>query len=297
MMTSAGRYCGGEHEIDTLLDEARRETLALAIASCAFDDDAAAIASARLRWAIDAVRPLIMAAEHQHQPDCAPRAELLDRIANRAQHWLVDPPRPLRDIRGLIDRTSLRRRRAALGAHAANAANAANAAPAIAADHAALVELDLDDLELTRISLRGATLTEVTLRRARCSAADASDSRWQRCDLERADLSMAVLAGAQLARCGFARADLSGTSWHRAVVARCGLARAELVDARLDRAVFTDCDLRGADLSIARSPHVDSLAGAQFVRCDLRDTRWRGRDLSGATFVDCVRGGALRAAT
>ena len=94
--------------------------------------------------------------------------------------------------------------------------------------------------------------------------------------------------GAHLEHCDLSRANLEGTSWHRATLAHCVLRGAALIDARIEQAVFSDCDLRGADLAIARSPNVATLAGARFVRCDLRDTRWEGRELGGAAFVDCV---------
>lgn len=257
--------------IETLLSVARRESLMLAIAQSAFDDDAAAIAAARLRWAIDAVRPLVAIG------DAAPHVDELDRIANRAQRWLVDqPPRSLAELARLVDRAARRDRRAV----------------AIAADHAVLVDLELDRLDLTRISLAGARLVEVSLRGAVCTAGDARGSRWQRCAIERATLAMAVLSDARLARCDLSLAELTGTGWQRAAVVRCCLRGAALVDARLERASFTDCDLRGADLAIAGSPHAAGLAGAQFVRCDLRDTDWRGRDLAGASFIDCTLLGA-----
>lgn len=279
-MTSAGR-CDRDAAVEALLAVARRETLALAVASCALDADAAAIASARLRWALGAARPLILAHDSTRTASrtrLAGQAYQLDRIANRAQRWLVDePPRSLREIARLVDRSSAR---------------CAPPVAAIRADHAALVDLDLDDLDLARISLRGAVLTEVSLRRATCTAADATGSRWQRCRLDRAALAMAVLVDARLAHCDLSRAGLAGTSWHRAALTHCALVRASLIDARLDRAGVTDCDLRGADLAIVRSPHVATLAGARFVRCDLRDTHWRGRALGGATFVDCKLFGA-----
>jgi uncharacterized protein YjbI with pentapeptide repeats len=273
--------CSRGAAIEALLLLARHELLVLVVASSAADDDAAAIASARLRWAIASARQLIMAvhdARAASPTDHARHAHQLDRIANRAQRWLVaEPPRPLHEIGGLVDRRSARPGRWL---------------PAVDADRAALVELDLDELELTRISLRAAQLDQVSLRRATCTAADASASRWQRCRLERAALGMAVFVDAQLRSCDLSRANLSGTSWHRAVVARCTLRRAALTDARLDRAVFSDCDLRGADLGIVRSANVATLVGARFVRCDLRDTHWRGRELGGATLVDCRLYGA-----
>jgi len=264
------RRDGCEAAIDELLSVARREALMLAIATSALDDDAAAVAAARLRWAIDAARPLVATRAARH-------AEQLDRIANRAQRWLVDEPlRSLPELARLVDRAARRDHRAA----------------AITADHAVLVDLDLDDLDLPGLSLTSARLAEVSLRRATCTAADARASRWQRCALDRAGLAMAVFSDARLERCDLLGAELTGTSWHRAGLVHSCLRGATLVDARLDRASFTDCDLRGADLAIARSPHVATLAGARFLRCDLRDTDWRGRDLAGASFVDCRLWGA-----
>src|SRR5262245_39070971 len=59
-MTSASS-CDRDAAVEALLAVARRETLALAVATCALDPDAAAVASARLRWAIGAARPLVLA--------------------------------------------------------------------------------------------------------------------------------------------------------------------------------------------------------------------------------------------
>jgi uncharacterized protein YjbI with pentapeptide repeats len=262
--------------IDALLAVARREMLVLAVAIGAVDDDGAAVASARLRWAIGSARQLIVALGSD--PRVARRACQLDRVANRAQRWLVsEPPRSLQAISSLVDRIAARR-----GRHAR----------AIAAEHANLVDLDLDGLELSRILLHGGSLTDVTARRARCDAADASSTRWLRCDLDGCSLAMAVFTGGTVERCNLSRANLEGTSWHRATLSHCMLPRARLADARLDRAVFSDCDLRGASFDIVRSPDVASLAGARFERCDLRDTSWGGRELSGAVFTECDLVGA-----
>jgi len=259
--------------IDALLAVARREILLLAIAVGALDDDAAAVACARLRWAIGVVRQLLAALDDDDVRG-ERLARELDRIANHAQRWLVDePPSSLSEVNGLAERIAERR---------------GWRAQAIAAEHANLVDLDLDDLELSRIALCGARLTEITAQRAGWELADARSTRWERCRLEAASLAMAVLSDSTFDHCDLSCANLEATSWQSATLAHCALARAVLIDARLDGAVFTDCDLRGADFEIARAPAVAALAGTQFVRCDLRDTNWRGRDLAGATFVDCV---------
>jgi len=242
----------------------------------AIDDDAAAVASARLRWAIGCARQLIATLGRGERLER--HAGALDRVANRAQRWLAsEPPQPLQAIGGLVDRIAARRRRRSAG---------------IVAEHANLVDLDLDGLELSRILLRGAILSDLTARRAACDAADARSTRWLRCRLDDSSLAVAVFSGSTLEHCDLSRANLEGTSWHRATVAHGVLPRASLADARLDRAVFSDCDLRGADLRLVRQPAVASLAGARFVRCDLRDTSWAGRELGGATFVDCKLFGA-----
>jgi hypothetical protein len=260
--------------IDALLAVARREMLLLAVAIGAIDDDGAAVASARLRWAIGSARQLI--GSLGADPRVGRFAWQLDRAANRAQRWLVsEPPQSLQAISSLVDRIAARRGRRA-----------------ITAEHANLVDLDLDGLELSRILLHGAVLTDVTARRGRCDAADASSTRWLRCDLDSCSLAMAVFTGGALERCDLSRANLEGTSWHRATLSHCLLTRARLCDARLDRAVFVDCDLRGVSFEIVRSPDVASLAGARFARCDLRDTSWAGRDLSGAVFTECDLAGA-----
>ena len=262
--------------IASLLSVARRETLLLAIANGVSDDDGAAVASARLRWAIGSARQQI--ATFWQDPRVQRCVDQLDRVANRAQRWLTDePPRSLQAIGELVDRVALRRSRRAA---------------AIEAAHVSLVDLDLDELELGRILLHGASLTEITARRASWDAADASSTRWLHCRLEAGSLAMAVFTGSTLERCDLARANLEGTSWHRAVLSHCKLPRAELIDARLDRAVFTECNLRGADLEIVRSPDVATLVGARFVRCDLRETNWGGRDLGGAALIDCKLFGA-----
>ncbi|HEU4727140.1 MAG TPA: pentapeptide repeat-containing protein [Kofleriaceae bacterium] len=262
--------------IDALLAVARRETLVLVVAVGAMDDEGAAVASARLRWALGSAREMLAASDQAAYRD--PRARQLDRIANCAQRWLVsEPPQPLHEISALVGRV---------------AGVAGHGGRVIAAQRASLVDLDLDDLDLTRIALYEARLIDVTARRARCDAADARSSRWLRCELEGSSLVKVVLTNSTVEHTELSHANLESTSWHRAALLHCGLRHVRLVDARLDRAVLSDCSLRGADLSIASCPGAATLSGARFVRCDLRETNWTGRQLAGATFIDCKLFGA-----
>lgn len=254
---------------DALLDVARRETLLLAVAIDAMDDDRATAAAARLRWALGAARELIA-----HDAD---RARSLDRTAQRAERWLaLEPVQPAREVAGACARLAARER------------FAGGPRPGLVAEHAGLIDLDLDALVLGPLLLRGSILTDVTLRHARCDGSDARATRWLRCLCDGASFERAVFAGARVEHGALACAQLEGSSWHRAALSHTSLRGARWVDARLDRAELVECDLRGADLS-ARSPDVASLAGARFVRCDLRDSRWDGRELAGAVFIDCQR--------
>ena len=308
-MMSVSGWKGRDAAIESLLAVARRETLVLAIAAEAGDEEAGAVAAARLRGAIGAARPLILALgaeavggaggaglrhelselpETPHDRRAQHWAAQLDRIANRAQGWFTD--QPARSLHAIAARVDQRGGDPAMPAR--GAPGDLGMRGALDASHRRLVDLDLDDLELHHIVLHDATLTEITARRARLDAADARATRWLRCRLDRSSLATAVFAGGALDRCDLVRANLEATSWHRAETSHCQLGRATLIDARLDHAAFTDCNLRGADLEIVRSPRVASLAGARFVRCDLRETNWSGRELGGATFVDCKLFGA-----
>ena len=57
--------------------------------------------------------------------------------------------------------------------------------------------------------------------------------------------------------------------------------------------MFLDCDFRGADLAVGELGAPITMTGAQFVRCDLRWSRWCNRTLAGVRFVGCKLHGVI----
>ncbi len=128
---------------------------------------------------------------------------------------------------------------------------------------------------LADLDARGVDLTEARIFRvhvARCRFIT---------DLCRASFIDAVIDASD-----FTYSNLRSTLWQRTRVQRSFLRDCTLVDATLDGSTFTDCDLRGADLSVTDN-QLTFGANTQFIRCDLRETNWQGRDLSCMTMVDC----------
>jgi len=78
----------------------------------------------------------------------------------------------------------------------------------------------------------------------------------------------------------FTYADLRGTLWQRARVRNCSLREASLVDATFNDTMFIDCDLRGANFNLD-GLELSTPSGAAFIRCDLREASWCGREFSG----------------
>jgi len=151
------------------------------------------------------------------------------------------------------------------------------------------VTLDRADVSFTR--LHAAKLTNVRARGAGFASAMIAGTTLSRCDLSAAGMSIANLGDATIEDCDFSGADLERTTWYRSKVTRCTFAGAVMTDIGIDKAVFTDCDFRGADLGIVKQGLLGTSMDATFVRCDLRDTNWYGRDLFRVRLVDCKLAG------
>ena len=157
---------------------------------------------------------------------------------------------------------------------------------------AVLTDVTLDRADLSFTRLHGAILTTVRARGAGFAHAMIAGTTLTDCDFTDAGMALANLGDATILRCRFTNANLERTAWYRSTLTGCNLAGSRLANAALDRAVFTDCDLRGATLALVTHGVLGTSKEAEFIRCDLRDTRWDGRDLFRVRFVGCKLAGA-----
>lgn len=154
-----------------------------------------------------------------------------------------------------------------------------------------LDKVTLDRANLSYAQLQFAELTQVSAREAQWTHAGLVETTVRRCDFSASEMTSALLHHSTIEDCDFSGATLAHTSFRKAGVTRSALVSTNLTDARLHEAVFTDCDLRGAKLGI--TPGGDPpIEDATFIRCDLRDTDWRGRRLVRVHFIDCKLAGA-----
>ena len=174
-----------------------------------------------------------------------------------------------------------------------------------------IANVDGAGVKLDAKDMSGALLKDVILNRA-----DVSFSIFDRAELTRvrmveANLQSCSFVGARLVWCDFLGAGialgkfddaviedgrfdhayLNRCLWRRARVRGASFCDADFGNSALDEAVFIDCDLRGANLA-PRNDGLGTTTLTRFERCDLRDTRWEGRDIDGAVFINCRFHGA-----
>lgn len=134
------------------------------------------------------------------------------------------------------------------------------------------------------------------------------DTRWSECDLamtrldgariERSTFFECILAlssfiGCQAKDVAFEDCDLDRADWTAAGCEELTFKDCVLQNMRLDQACFSRSSFRKQALTGTQDfAHLATTRGARFEDCDLRETDWLGRDLSGATFVRCKLAGA-----
>jgi uncharacterized protein YjbI with pentapeptide repeats len=147
--------------------------------------------------------------------------------------------------------------------------------------------VSLEHVDARRARLTGATLRDVHAGRGMLEELDAEAVTLLRLEAVAATMRQADLRSCLAEHCDFSQANLARSNWRDASVFWCAFSGAALVDLLCDDALFVECDFRGADLSAVNLGARATSVGARFVRCDLRETRWSGRDLGGVTFIDC----------
>lgn len=140
---------------------------------------------------------------------------------------------------------------------------------------------NLEDSELTGVTFTGANLTSIRLRGVQLRGGTFGKAAMALAKFERATVEATVFTGA----------DLDRSQWQDAQVSDARFETVRFGNAALDRAVFARCDFRRADFGPTTRLPAPTTAGARFEGCDLRDTRWQGRELAGAVFVRCKMAG------
>jgi uncharacterized protein YjbI with pentapeptide repeats len=156
-----------------------------------------------------------------------------------------------------------------------------------------IANVSIEHVDLHGAWLAGATLHDIDGCRSVLDEVNAEDIT-----LRRAQMIAASMRRADLRRClaehsDFSWANLERSNWRSASVFWCSFTGAVLNDVLCDDALFVECDLRGADLSVVNAGPRATSVGARFVRCDLRTTKWTGRDLGNVTFLDCRMHGVM----
>jgi uncharacterized protein YjbI with pentapeptide repeats len=135
----------------------------------------------------------------------------------------------------------------------------------------------LDDVDFTEVDLSYASLDGAQLVGAKLRGGSFDGAALALAKLERADIEGATFAGA----------DLDRSQWQGARVVSARFDGARFGNAVFDGATFQRSSFVRADFSPTTPAPPATTQGARFEDCDLRNTRWDDRDLSGARFVRC----------
>jgi len=156
---------------------------------------------------------------------------------------------------------------------------------------ARLDDVDFTGVDLSYASLVGAVLTRARLARANLTSVSMRDAEIRGAIFDGAAMALAKFERAVVRGASFAGADLDRSQWQSAHATDTMFDGARLGNAALDGAAFARCSFHRVDFSPTTPRPAATTHGARFDQCDLRGTRWDGRDLSGAIFVRCQMNG------
>lgn len=157
---------------------------------------------------------------------------------------------------------------------------------------ALLERVILDRANLNSARMQGATLRDVSVREANCTSIQLHGATLVRGTFERSALALASFDGAVIDETSFRDSNLDRSAWTGARVTAASFELATFGNARIQDVRFRGCTFTNADFRPMTAGFDAPTAGALFEDCDLRGTRWAGRDVSNATFVRCKFGGA-----
>lgn len=228
----------------------------------------------------------------------------LDRALALSDRYAADAPRIWKleergeaglEPQGEIDRDSLRAHEKWLAAGRKGAGRlvvVGEDARGMRLAGAELTAARLERVDLSNAKLEAARLVEAELRDVQLDQARMSSAQLQRATIPGgsfvgADLALAVLESATIEEARFGRANVDRSVWKGARVEATSFDAVVFGNAILDGARFSGCTFRGADFAPIEDLFPATTRDAVFEDCDLRNTRWDGRDLTRARFVRC----------
>lgn len=152
---------------------------------------------------------------------------------------------------------------------------------------ARLERVSFDNAVLDAVRMTDAELVDVSAQAAICTSIKLTGSRITGGTFARAQLALAAFDAAIIDETTFDGANLDRSTWAGASATAVGFDNCIFGNAWLDGGRFRGCTFRKADLRLLTEGIRCTTRGAIFEDCDLRFTRWDGRNLDGATFVRC----------
>ena len=164
-------------------------------------------------------------------------------------------------------------------------------------------EKDCQVWQLNAVRIEDCTFQEADFRYATLHEADLVRCEFRRSLFLSAQMQHAHLVDVYAENCNFNLVRLNSVTTQGFTLADCQAFRSQWLDAKVSTldlikcsfhdstwngAVVSNSDFRGTHLGATIGfGELATTVGATFVDCDLRNTTWRGRDLSGATFIRC----------
>jgi uncharacterized protein YjbI with pentapeptide repeats len=235
----------------------------------------------------------------------------IDRLQALFQRYIADAPRiwkleeqdrpVLTPARGAINRDTLRAHEAWVRGRGQGAERldcvGYNARGlrlgAVLFEGARLERVDFDRANLGGARMQRCELRDLSVREANAESLQLTGATLAGGTFERSVLALAVFNDAKVDGTSFTESNLDRTTWAGATVSGARFERVLFGNAWMDGGRFRGCDFQGADFRPRTDlPKRPTAAGALFEDCDLRGTKWEGRDLSRASFIRCRFAGA-----